>query len=108
MRRYQQSNAADVSQQNATVYAAGLAFTPRGIAEAEAAMSGYARRYRFLAVMANYASATGGFPMAGKSAVWDESGTIVAQAAATGECLVLAGTTPTGWAGHVVLMDETN
>lgn len=97
---------ADASQQNATIYAAGLAFTPKGIAEAEAAMSCYARQYRFLAVMSNYASATGGFPMAGKSAIWDESGTLVAQAAATGESLVLAQSTPQGWVGQVVSMDE--
>lgn len=98
---------ADASQQNATIYAAGLAFTPKGIAEAEAAMSGYARRFRFLAVMANYASATGGLPMAGKSAIWDETGTLVAQAAATGESVVLAKSTSQGWVGHVVTMDET-
>jgi predicted amidohydrolase len=99
-------HAADASQHGATIYAAGLAFTPRGIAAAEAAMSGYARRHRFLAIMANYASATGGFPMAGKSAIWDESGAIVAQAAATGECLVLAAAAPQGWVGCVVTMDQ--
>jgi hypothetical protein len=83
-----------------------LAVTPNGIADAEAAMSGYARQYRFLAVMSNYGSPTGGFPMAGKSAIWDESGAVVAQAAATGEGLVLAGSTPKGWIGNLVPMDE--
>jgi predicted amidohydrolase len=97
-------HAADASQQNATIYAAGLAFTPKGIAEAETAMSGYAREYQFLAVMANCASATGGYPMAGRSAIWDESGTLIAQAEATGESLVLAQATPNGWTGRLVEM----
>ena len=58
--------------------------------------------------MANYASATGGYPMAGRSAIWDESGTIIAQAAATGESLVLAKDTPNGWTGRLVKMGCTS
>jgi predicted amidohydrolase len=101
-------HAADVSQQNATIFAAGLAYTPKGIAEAEAAMSGYAREHRFLAVMANYASPTGGYPMAGRSAIWDESGAMIAQAGATGESLVLGQSTPNGWTGRLVKMIGPN
>lgn len=95
---------ADLRLQDATIYAAGVAMTPNGIGEAEAEMAGHARRHHFLAVMANYASETGGYPMAGKSAIWDESGSIVAQAESSGECLVLANSTPSGWAGSIVPM----
>jgi predicted amidohydrolase len=95
---------ADASRHNATIYAAGVAMTPGGIGESEAEMSGHARRYQFLTVMANYASSTGGYAMAGRSAIWDECGKLVAQAAATGECLVLAGATPEGWTGSVEMV----
>ncbi|MFT7641524.1 MAG: putative amidohydrolase [Pirellulaceae bacterium] len=92
---------ADASKHNATVYAAGVAMTLRGIDEAEANLSNYAKQYRMLAVMANYASATGGHPMAGRSEIWNESGVIVAQAAGEGECIVLA-ENGGGWIGRVV------
>ncbi len=93
---------ADASKQQATIYAAGVAMTPNGIAEAETNMADYARRYGLLSVMANFASSTGGYPMAGRSAVWDEAGSIVAQAEGLGECLVLAEATSAGWQGQVV------
>ena len=92
----------DVSGQGADVYAAGVAMTPNGVAEAENRMSEYARRYRFLTIMANYASDTGGYTMSGRSAAWDESGTLLAQAASHGESLVLAESTVNGWNGRVI------
>jgi hypothetical protein len=59
---------------------------------------------RLLALMANYASPTGSYPMAGRSAIWNESGALVAQAGSTGESLVLPTATPNGWTGHLVEM----
>ncbi len=92
---------ADARKLNATVYAAGVAMTPNGIDEAEDSMSHHAKQHRMLAVMANYASATGDHPMAGRSTIWDESGEVVAQAEGKGECLVLAEDSG-HWTGRVV------
>ena len=95
----------DVANSGAASYAAGVAMTPGGIGEAEINMATYASRYGFLSVMANYASPTGGYQMAGRSAIWDESGSRVAGADTKSECLVLAKTTTKGWRGDVVVCD---
>ena len=95
-------HAADVADQNADIYAAGVAITPNGIAEAEANMSQIARKYRVLAALANYATNTGGYPIAGRSAVWDESGGVIASAKESGECLVTAQLRSNHWEGKTV------
>lgn len=92
---------ADVAARRATAYAAGVAMTPNGIGEAEQRMSRYAQEYRFVTVMANYASTTGGHEMGGRSGIWDESGRCVAQAESDGECLIIGKRGPTGWSGEV-------
>ena len=92
----------DVSKEDAAIYAAGVAMTPEDISKASARMSMYAARFGFLSVMANYASDTGGYSMAGGSGAWDESGALVAQAEPCGECVVLAKATPNGWQGRIV------
>lgn len=92
---------ADAMAESATVYAAGVAMTPSGIAAAESRMSAYAKQYGVPAVMANYAATTGGYDIAGRSAIWNECGEIVAQAESDGEMLVIARDTPGGWTGCV-------
>ena len=95
-------HAADLADQNVDIYAAGVAITPKGIAEAEANMSRRAREHRFLAAMANYASDTGGYSIAGRSALWDESGVVIASAKESGEFLVIAKQKSNHWEGLTV------
>ncbi len=78
------------AKQNATVYAAGVAMTPGGIDQAVANLARYAAHHQMPTMMANYAAPTGGFPMAGQSGIWNESGESVVQAPSSGECLVMA------------------
>ncbi len=92
------------SKQNPAIYAAGVAMTPEDISRAESNMSKHAAQYDMMSLMANYASATGGYEIAGRSGIWDEAGNVVAQANGTGECLVLATDTDDGWNGNVVAM----
>ncbi len=92
------------SKQNPAIYAAGVAMTPEDIGRAESNMSKHAKQYGMLAVMANYASATGGYPIAGRSGIWNEAGNVVAQANGTGECLIFTTDTGDGWTGEVVSM----
>ena len=80
----------DALRPGVDVYAAGVAITKNGIARAEASMLRYAREYGVTCLLANYASDTGGFDIAGRSGIWDASGAVV-QAEGTGECLVIAG-----------------
>jgi predicted amidohydrolase len=93
---------ADVAKKGAKVYAAGVAKTPPEMDEAEANMAAHAKKHGMLTVMANHATATGDLPMAGRSAIWDETGRAIAQAAGPGECIVVAEQTPAGWIGRVV------
>ncbi len=95
-------HAADAARKGANVYAAGVAETPEDRARADAKMSSHAKQHGMLAVLSNYASATGGFPTGGRSAAWDETGLLIAEAEAQGECIVIAQKTPAGWAGTVV------
>lgn len=92
---------ADAIAAGTTVYAAGVAMTPNGIEKAETRMSAYAKQYAVPAVMANYGAPTGGYEIAGRSAVWNEGGEVVAQADADGELLVIARRTSDGWTGCV-------
>lgn len=93
---------ADAAEKGATVYAAGVAITPKGIGEAEANMARYAREHELLAAMANYATDTGGYSIAGRSAIWNEAGDVLARAPESRECLVIAESDPAGWTGRVV------
>jgi len=94
-------HAEETSQQGTTIYAAGVAITPNGIIEAETNMAQYATKYKMLTLMANYASPTGGYSIAGRSAIWNEQGKMLAQAGSSGEHLVLATYTSQGWVGRV-------
>jgi predicted amidohydrolase len=89
-------HAADAARQGAKIYAAGVAKTPEEMAAAEATMAAHAKQHGMLTVMANHAAPTGGFTMAGRSAIWDEAGGLIVQAAGPGEWIVLAEKTPEG------------
>jgi predicted amidohydrolase len=73
----------------ATVYAACVFITPTGIDVDSAQLRGYAESHRMTVLMANYASPSGGFPTAGRSAVWDKRGERVVEAPSSGEALLL-------------------
>jgi predicted amidohydrolase len=96
------AHAADAARQGARVYAAGVAKTPDDMDRANANMQAHARTHRMLALMANHASATGGLPTGGRSAVWDESGSLLACAAAEGEQLVVACQREDGWTATAI------
>ncbi len=53
-------------------------------------------------VMANYGSPTGGYVSAGKSAIWDNSGKLLARAEETGEELIIATKNYGEWAGKTI------
>jgi predicted amidohydrolase len=55
-----------------------------------------------LVLMANHGASVGTYASVGKSAVWAPDGTLLAQAAATESCLVVAVRTENAWRGEVV------
>ena len=77
----------------AAIYAASCFITPAGYAHDAALLAGYARTHHMVVLMANYGAATGGWPAAGRSAIWAADGTLLACGPAEGEALVVATTT---------------
>jgi predicted amidohydrolase len=65
-------------------------------------MRQYARTYRMATLSANYGGVTGGERSAGRSAVWNEDGELVARAGPAGEALVVARREGGRWRGEVV------
>jgi predicted amidohydrolase len=53
-------------------------------------------------MMANFGSKTGGIIPAGKSAIWDHEGTLLARADETGEALVVARSERHHWTGRCI------
>ena len=100
-------HAADAKDHHATIYAAGVMMIPEDIGRACDNMAHYAKKHRMLAVMANYASETGGYKTAGKSGVWNTDGNVIAQAPGSAEFLVLACRDESQWAGHVIEVPDS-
>lgn len=76
----------------ATIYAASCFITPAGYAHDAALLAGYARTHHMVVLLANYGTATGGWPAAGRSAIWAAEGTLLACGPTEGEALVVATT----------------
>lgn len=74
----------------ATLYVAGSLITPGGYVKDTTQLASHARRFSIGILMANHAVATGGYPCAGRSAVWLPDGQLQVAADGQGECLVLA------------------
>jgi predicted amidohydrolase len=92
----------DVAELGATVYAVGILVTAAGYAADTQLLQTYAARHRMAVVMANHSAATGGWEPAGRSAVWDETGQLVAAVDGTAEALVIAAGRDEAWSGRVV------
>ena len=90
---YQHAQAA--ADGGATIYAASCFITPTGYAHDAALLAGYARTHHMVVLLANYGAATGGWPAAGRSAIWAADGTLLACGPAEGEALVVATTART-------------
>jgi predicted amidohydrolase len=84
------SHAAAAAQAGAQLYAASVLVSENGYSADAALLQGYAATHALPVLMANYGGPSGGWQCAGRSALWDETGTLVAAAPGDGECLLLA------------------
>lgn len=94
------SHPAGYATLGATIYAAGVCLTPKGYAADAACMSRYARDHDMLTVLANYYGPTGEYQTAGRSAIWSPGGQLLAEAAPTGDALVIARCIADRWSGE--------
>jgi predicted amidohydrolase len=84
------SHAAAAAQSGAQLYATSVLVSENGYANDAALLQGYAATHGLPVLMANHGGPSGGWECAGRSAVWDETGKLVAAAPRGGECLLLA------------------
>lgn len=83
-------HAEDAAARGAGLYAASSFITPEGYAHDAALLAGYAVRHQMAVLMANYGAPTSAWRSAGRSAIWSREGSLVAQAGASGEEVVIA------------------
>lgn len=84
------SHASAAAHAGAQLYAASVLVSENGYAADAALLQGYAATHALPVLMANHGGPSGGWQCAGRSAVWDETGALVAAAPGGGECLLLA------------------
>jgi len=86
----------------ATVYAASCFLPPEGYRADARLLELYARQHRLLVLMANSGAPIADWASAGRSAIWDDCGEVLARAPAAGEALVLAQYDEAGWSGKTL------
>jgi predicted amidohydrolase len=67
------------SRNNATVYLASVLNSVNGVDADLKKLSDVAKKYKMVALMANYVGESGGYQCAGRSSVWNETGELVEQ-----------------------------
>jgi predicted amidohydrolase len=90
------------ARRGASLYLAGVFFDPGSYAAHSEQLSGYAARHSMAVVLANAGSAATGFDSAGGSAVWSDSGVLVACLEGVGAGLVVARRSERSWTGEIV------
>lgn len=93
-----------VALKGATIYAAGVLITREGYANDAILLKNYALKHNMTVVLANYCEPTGGFIPAGKSAIWNEKGQLVAVADESNKCLVVAKKESNKWTGKIIVV----
>ncbi|WP_416423348.1 carbon-nitrogen hydrolase family protein [Pseudomonas sp. App30] len=86
----------------ASLYAASVLIGESGYAVDGAILQGYAQTHGMAVLVANHGGVTGGWQAAGRSALWDASGSLVVEAQGAGDQLLLARLAANGWQGNVV------
>lgn len=84
------------------LYAASCLITNSGYDRDSAQLRTYATKHAYAVLLANHGGPTGGFDVAGKSAIWDGRANCVCAAPSTGAQLVIAEQSSDQWIGHVI------
>lgn len=95
------AHAAAAAEAGAALYLAGVLISKNGYAHDAALMQRYAADFGIGVLMANHATPSGGYDVAGRSAIWAPGGALLACADGPGDCLVIARNN-NGWQGRVV------
>lgn len=88
----------------AHVYAAGVFLTSEWYRTDTPRLARYAKRHRFLTVMANQAASVGTYESVGGSTVWNPDGEVLVQARGTEDVLLIARCGNGTWRGEAVAL----
>jgi predicted amidohydrolase len=83
-------HAENAGKRNSTLYAAGIFYTPKSIAQSHELLSSYAKKYSMNVLMANYSGPSYNFDGAGQSAFWNNKGELVSKLESDAEDLLIA------------------
>jgi predicted amidohydrolase len=89
----------------ANVYATSALISNGGYAHDSGLLQQYAVNHAFAVLLANHGGPTGGFDVAGKSAIWNEQGHCVSVASGVGSLLVIGQRTSGHWTGRTLAID---
>ncbi len=95
-------HAAAAASLGANVYAASAMIDVPAYERKAALLEGYARDHGMAVLLANYAGTTGGDVSAGRSALWSETGALVAACPDNAEALVIGTRIDGAWSGSVL------
>jgi predicted amidohydrolase len=84
------SHAERAASHGAHIYAASCFIGPKGYPNDARLLQGYASRHRMAVVMANYGGPCAGWDSAGASAIWSDSGALLARGPDRGEAVITA------------------
>jgi len=96
------SHAATLADLGAELYVASVMKTAEEYPAHAERLAGHAARHRMAVLTANYAGSTGGAVSAGRSALWNEAGSLVVQAVSNDPALVIGRREADVWRGEVI------
>jgi predicted amidohydrolase len=95
-------HAADAADLGAQVYLSSALISPAGYPADSARLRDYAKRHGYAVLLANHGAPTGGYASAGRSALWNETGTLMIEAPGDGRWLVVGERGEQDWNGFLV------
>lgn len=90
------------ANRGAQTYLASMFVIPSSLAKEIASLTTYATQHSMAVVFANFGGPSGGLPSAGRSAIWSETGELLAQLDVAGAGVALGMETDVGWRTRAV------
>ncbi len=90
------------ADRGASIYTAGVWFSPDGFGDSAERMRGYAKQHEMVTVLANSGGPATAFDTAGNSSIWSERGELIARVEGPGRGLAVASRRHDGWHGESV------
>ncbi len=95
-------HARNASRAQCSIYLAGIFFSKPAMAEAHSLLSGYAEKHSMAVLMSNFCGESWGLEAGGKSALWSEEGSLIAEMNISAAGILLARKINGKWTAEVV------